>query len=86
MRDAEHTDCSVILYPNLLITEPLPLAMSTTGDIVLDCFGDTDGMGTFYVSGGTMPYTFVVDDNTTGGTVAAPGFNSLTFTMQAPDW
>jgi PKD repeat protein len=79
MRDAEHTDCSVILYPNLLITEPLPLEMSTTGDIVLDCFGDTDGMGTFYASGGTLPYTFVVDENTTGGTVAAPGFNSLTF-------
>jgi len=79
MRDAEHTDCSVILYPNLLITEPLPLEMSTTGDIVLDCFGDTDGMGTFYASGGTMPYNFVVDDNTTGGTVSGYGFNSLTF-------
>ena len=79
MRDAAHTACSVILYPNLLITEPLTLSLSSTGDVVLDCFGDNDGMGTFYAAGGTMPYTFIVDDNTTGGTVAAPGFNSQTF-------
>ncbi len=53
--------------------------MSSTGDITLDCFDDRDGMGTFYVYGGTMPYSFLVNSNTTGGTVAAPGFNSLTF-------
>ena len=79
IRDAANQACAVILYPNLIITEPLALAMSSTGDITLDCFGDTDGMGTFYVFGGTMPYSFIVDSNTTGGTVAAPGFNSLTF-------
>ena len=79
MRDAAHQSCSVILYPNLLITEPLTLSLSSTGDVVLDCFGDNDGMGTFYAAGGTMPYTFIIDDNTTGGTVAAPGFNSQTF-------
>ncbi len=79
MRDAAHIACSVILYPNLLITEPLTLSLSSTGDVVLDCFGDNDGMGTFYAAGGTMPYTFIVDDNTTGGTVAASGFNSKTF-------
>ncbi len=79
IRDAANPACSVILYPNLLITEPLTLAMSSTGDITLDCFDDKDGMGTFYVFGGTMPYSFNVVSNTTGGTVAAPGFNSLTF-------
>ena len=79
IRDAAHPDCSVILYPNLVITEPLTLSMSSTGDVTLDCFGDHDGMGTFYVYGGTMPYTFLLISNTTGGTVAAPGFNSLTF-------
>ncbi|MCJ7446400.1 MAG: PKD domain-containing protein, partial [Bacteroidales bacterium] len=79
MRDAANTACSVILYPNLLITEPLILAISSTGDILLDCFGDMDGMGTFYASGGTMPYTFSVTANTTGATIAAPGFNSQTF-------
>ena len=79
IRDAAHTACSVILYPNLVITEPLTLAMSSTGDVLLDCFGDMDAMGTFFASGGTMPYTFLVVSNTTGGTIAAPGFNSQTF-------
>jgi len=79
IRDAANPACSVILYPNLVITEPLILALSSTGDILLDCFGDMDGMGTFYASGGTMPYTFTVITNTTGGTLAAPGFNSQTF-------
>ncbi len=79
IRDAAHPACSVILYPNLLITEPVTLTMSSTGDVLLDCFGDIDGMGTFFASGGTMPYSFVVVSNTTGGTIAAPGFNSQTF-------
>ena len=79
IRDAANPACSVILYPNLVITEPLTLSMSSTGNITLDCFDDHDGMGTFYVYGGTMPYTFLVVSNTTGGTVAAPGFNSQTF-------
>ena len=60
IRDAVNTSCSVILYPNLVITEPVLLGMTSTGDILLDCFGDTDGTGTFYASGGTMPYTFHV--------------------------
>jgi len=79
IRDAAHPACSVILYPNLVITEPLTLSMSSTGDVTLDCFDDHDGMGTFYAYGGTMPYTFLVVSNTTGGTVTAPGFNSQTF-------
>ena len=79
IRDAANPACSVILHPNLVITEPLTLAMSTTGNITLDCFDDHDGMGTFFAYGGTMPYTFVVLSNTTGGVVSAPGFNSLTF-------
>ena len=79
IRDAAHTACSVILYPNLLITEPITLSMSSTGNVLLDCFGDMDGMGTFFASGGTMPYSFLVVSNTTGGTIAAPGFNSQTF-------
>ena len=79
IHDAAHPACSVILYPNLVITEPLTLTMSSTGDITLDCFDDHDGMGTFYAYGGTMPYTFLVVSNTTGATIGAPGFNSLTF-------
>jgi len=78
MRDEAHHGCAVILYPNLLITEPIRLSLSTTGDVVLNCHGDNNGMGTFYASGGTMPYTFIVD-NQAGATVAGPGFNSQTF-------
>jgi|GEM_PF-675330 len=79
IRDAAHPVCTSILYPNLVITEPLPLTMWTTGDVTLNCYGDLTGTGTFYASGGTMPYTFIVVSNSTGGTIAAPGFNSQTF-------
>ena len=79
IRDAANTSCTAILYPNMLITEPITLALTSTGDILLDCFSDLDGTGTFYGSGGTMPYTFTVIANTTGATVSAPGFNSQSF-------
>jgi PKD repeat protein len=79
IRDAAHTACTAILYPNLLITEPLVLSMSSTGNILLNCFNDATGSGTFFASGGTLPYTFSVTANTTGATIAAPGFNSQSF-------
>ncbi len=79
LRDGAHALCSVILYPNLVITEPIPLAMTSTGDIALNCFGDNSGSGTFYASGGTMPYVFTVIANTAGATISFPGFNSQTF-------
>src|SRR5512133_250838 len=53
--------------------------MTSTGNILLRCFGDTDGSGTFFGSGGTMPYNFTVISNTTGATIAALGFNSQSF-------
>jgi PKD repeat protein len=79
IRDAANTACAAILYPNMVITEPILLALTSTGDILLDCFSDMDGSGTFYGSGGTMPYNFHVISNTTGATLSAPGFNSQTF-------
>jgi len=79
IRDAANTACAAILYPNMVITEPIQLALTSTGDILLDCNGDIDGSGTFYGSGGTMPYNFHLISNNTGGTLAAPGFNSQTF-------
>ena len=79
IRDAASMGCSTILYPNLVISEPLSLVMTSTGDIALDCSDDKDGMGTFYGTGGTLPYTIIVLSNTTGATIAAPGFNSQTF-------
>ncbi len=58
------------------ITEPSVLELNPTADILLDCFGDTDGTGAFYAVGGTMPYTFTEVTNTAGALLAAPGFNS----------
>ena len=78
MRDIADPACSVLLYANLVITEPIQLALTSTGDIVLDCNGDMDGMGTFYGSGGTMPYNFVVVSNTLA-TIPPFSFNSQNF-------
>jgi PKD repeat protein len=78
IRDFANPACSAILNPSLVITEPLALSLTSTGDLTLDCNGDRDGIVTFYATGGTMPYTFVIDSNTTGGTVAGAGFNSQT--------
>ncbi|MGE0588408.1 MAG: gliding motility-associated C-terminal domain-containing protein [Cyclobacteriaceae bacterium] len=50
------------------VNQPPLLVLSTTGDILLACNGDTNGAGTFTASGGTGAYTFIVDSNTTGGT------------------
>ncbi len=79
IRDAANIACSAILYPNMMITEPILLALTSTGDITLSCFGNTNGSGTFFGSGGSLPYTFHVVTNTTGATLAAPGFNSQAF-------
>ncbi len=78
IRDAANQVCYTILNPGLVITEPLALTLTSPGNILLDCNGDRDGIATFYASGGTLPYSFIVVSNTTGGTVAPPGFNSQT--------
>jgi PKD repeat protein len=79
MRDASYPLCRALIYPNLVIGEPALLTLTSPGDIVLGCFGNMSGTGTFFVSGGTLPYSFTVESNSTGGVFAAPGFNSLTF-------
>jgi PKD repeat protein len=78
--DVNDPACTAILNPNLIITEPVILGLTSTGDIILGCFGNGDGAGTFFASGGTMPYNFhLVDLTTTGATLAAAGFNSQSF-------
>jgi PKD repeat protein len=79
IHDAVNPSCSVVLYPNMVITEPVLLGLTSTGNILLDCNGDMDGMGTFYASGGTLPYNFHEVFNNTGGTPAPQGFNSQTY-------
>ncbi|MGD0583756.1 MAG: PKD domain-containing protein, partial [Bacteroidales bacterium] len=75
VRDANN--CTINLP--VVITEPATLQMTKTPDVLLNCYGDNTATGTFYASGGTMPYTFNTISNTTGATVPAPGFNSQTF-------
>ena len=73
------TACSVILYPNLADHRACTTCNDFHRNIALNCFGDNTGTGTFYASGGTMPYTFTVVTNTAGATISFPGFNSQTF-------
>ncbi|MQY78666.1 MAG: T9SS type B sorting domain-containing protein [Bacteroidetes bacterium] len=64
----------------ITITEPAELILGTTGDIALLCYGDSTATGTFTVSGGTSPYVFVVDANTTGAIMGAPAAIDISFT------
>jgi hypothetical protein len=64
----------------ITLTDPVVLSNTTTADVTLLCNGDSDGTGTFTVSGGTAPYTFTVDTNTTGGTIPAQGATTQDFT------
>ena len=75
VRDA--VNCSLTIP--VVITEPALLAMTKTPDVVLNCNGDKTAAGAFYAAGGTLPYTFSVVSDNTGGTLAAPGFNSQSF-------
>jgi PKD repeat protein len=60
----------------VVISEPTVLTMTKTPDVLLNCYDDMTATATFYASGGTLPYSFNVSVNTTGGTPAVPGFNS----------
>jgi hypothetical protein len=46
--------------------------MAGTPDVLLDCFGDTDGTGTFTVTGGVANFTYSVISNTAGATIVLP--------------
>jgi len=54
---------TVILY------EPALLTISKTPDYVLSCFGDSNGSGSFSISGGTSPYNISVVTNTAAASV-----------------
>ena len=62
-----------------LITEPPLLQLTSTPDVLLDCFDDKDGTGTFFVNGGNPGYIFTVEANTSGATFAVAGFNFQSF-------
>jgi gliding motility-associated-like protein len=59
------SDNIVVTYSNI--------AVSTSGDILLNCNGDANGAGSFTRSGGTGGYTWTLITNTAGATFTAPG-------------
>ena len=54
------------------------IALNKTADFGLLCNGDANATGTFTASGGTAPYNFTVNSNTTGGTTTS-GATTLSF-------
>ena len=52
------------------VTQPPVLTLTPTPDVNLTCSTDTNATGTFTAAGGTAPYAFTVDANTTGGTTS----------------
>lgn len=64
------------------ISEPLPFAFNSTQDSV-DCFGGNNGEATIFVSGGTMPYSYLWDNGDTGQT--ATGLNANFHTVAITD-
>ncbi|MEJ2006014.1 MAG: SprB repeat-containing protein, partial [Cyclobacteriaceae bacterium] len=69
------TDQVTITWYNLQLVSP--------GDILLSCDGIADGSGSFQVSGGNGPFTFTVDQNTTGATTTANA-STLDFSNAGP--
>ena len=45
--DADNPACSAVLNSGLIITEPVELGLTSTGDIVLSCYGGQNGWGPF---------------------------------------
>ncbi len=63
----------------VVLSEPAPLTLGTTPDVVLSCYGDNDASGSFSVSGGTAPYTVTASSNTAGATIVVTA-TGLSFT------
>ncbi|UII30376.1 gliding motility-associated C-terminal domain-containing protein [Fulvivirga ulvae] len=66
-----------------VIIEWYDLQLNNTGDIILDCNGDTDGAGTFNVSGGRSSFSFSTLINSAGATITNNA-NSVDFSNAAP--
>lgn len=68
-------------FSPIILDDPLPLGISTT-PIDVSCFGDTDGVVSSMVTGGTPGYTYVWSNNGTTPDVSslAPGVYEVTVT------
>ncbi len=69
------TDQVVISWYNLELSDP--------ADILLACNGAGDGSGSFTATGGSAPFVFTVDNNTTGAATSSTA-TSLDFTGAGP--
>ncbi|MDC0231252.1 gliding motility-associated C-terminal domain-containing protein [Aureispira] len=66
------------------ITDPTQLSGSATGDY-LDCFGDSDGVITATASGGTSPYFYSIDSNSTQSNGTFTGLSAGTYSIEITD-
>ncbi len=55
------------------VLQPVPLTLSSTGNMTILCNGDPTGSGSFTAAGGTAPYTFTTLVNTAGATLTTSG-------------
>jgi hypothetical protein len=78
IRVTDDNDCFIDIP--VVITEPPLLELNHPPGVIINCFGDKTGTGTFYAIGGTPDYTFTWDPagNTAGATFAAAGYNTQT--------
>jgi len=67
---------------SVVLLQPAVLTLGKTPDVVLSCYGDATGTGSFTVSGGTSPYVISVVSDDTGASVTITG-TSLAFTDAA---
>ena len=66
---------------SVTLTETLLLVVSITGSTNVSCFGADDGEVISSASGGTLPYTFVWDDDDLQITPTATGLDGGTYTV-----
>ncbi len=72
--------CSVV--DSIYMAEPALLTMEAFEVAWISCYGANDGLATGVAQGGTLPYTFVWDNNQVGATVntLSPGLHTVVVT------
>jgi len=66
---------------SVMITEPPLLIANITGSINVSCFGGFDGQATVTASGGTPPYSYSWDDDSTQTDTTTTGLSADTYTV-----
>lgn len=73
------SDKGCITSGQVTVIQPPQINLNSPGNIMLPCNGDNSGSGTFTVSGGTAPYFFSIESNSTGATFDPQLAESISF-------